>query len=184
MIDPVTNRYAEALFELARKQGCLDAVRADVTRLSEELSNATVRAFFFESQVTAETRREKLTGLLGGMHELTRNFVNLLFDKRRIEVLRDLGAAFHQRTLEQERAAEGVVESARPLGSSEIELLAKNVGDRLGKQVTLRNDVVPELVGGVRVLVENRMLDTSVQGRMDALRKRMLEAPLPGSSGT
>jgi F0F1-type ATP synthase delta subunit len=49
----------------------------------------------------------------------------------------------------------------------------------LEKKVALTNKVVPELVGGARVVAGNRMIDWSVQGRMDALRRRMLDARLP-----
>jgi len=91
MLDPVTTRYAEALFDLAKKGGVLDTVRGDVERLSGELASRSVSAFFFDARVSMETRREKMQPLLSGMHRLTRDFVALLFDKRREEVLRGLG---------------------------------------------------------------------------------------------
>ena len=56
--------------------------------------------------------------------------------------------------------------------------LAARIGPLLGKQVTLKNRVVPELIGGTRVTVANRMIDSSVAGRLEGLRRAMLEAPL------
>jgi F0F1-type ATP synthase delta subunit len=47
----------------------------------------------------------------------------------------------------------------------------------------LKNEIRPELVGGVRVIVASRMLDSSVQGRLAGLKKRMEEAPLPSAAG-
>ena len=49
---------------------------------------------------------------------------------------------------------------------------------RLRKRITLSNRVVPDLIGGVRVIVDNKMMDLSLRGRLEGLRKRMLEAPL------
>ena len=83
--------------------------------------------------------------------------------------------------LAESGTVEGVVESARPLGEVELEELRASLGARLGKQVRLENRTAPDLVGGVRVIVDNRMIDYSVQGRLGALRKRMLDAPLPSS---
>ena len=57
--------------------------------------------------------------------------------------------------------------------------MAAQLGVVLGKKVALKNKIVPELVGGARVVAGNRMIDWSVQGRMDALRRRMLDARLP-----
>ncbi len=179
MIDPVTNRYAEALFNLARSKDALDPVSEDIRRLAEEFRSESVASFFFDARVSIDARRSKLDPLLSGMHELTQNFVGLLFDKRREDVLRNLGDAFRRCLLRASGAAEGVVESARPLGASEIQDLEAALGRRLQKSVKLENRIVPELIGGVRVIVESRMVDLSLAGRLDGLRKAMKEAPLP-----
>src|SRR5262245_58660037 len=101
MIDLVTHRYAEALFHLVSAQGVLDAVRADIARLAPELEGSGKLADVFDERVPLEVRRKRIQERLTGAHVLTRNFVNLLFDKRRVEVLRGLAEAFHRRTLEQ-----------------------------------------------------------------------------------
>ena len=178
MIDPVTSRYGEALFRLARAKGALDDVRNDLERLARELATAANRSVF-DARIPRETRRERVRGLARSMHPLTQNLIELLFDKRREEVLRELARAFHRRLLEERGAAEGIVESARALGRAEVERLESSLGPRLKKKLTLENKIVPELVGGVRVVVESRMLDFSLAGRLEDLRKRLLVAPLP-----
>jgi F-type H+-transporting ATPase subunit delta len=179
MIDPVTTRYVEALFHLAKERGALDAVAADVRRLGGELSKPGVGAFFADARVSLETRRAKLEPLLAGAHELLRNLVGLLFDKRREAVLAGLGAAFHQRMLAEKGAAEGVVESARPLDRSDVERLEIELGRRLGLHLRLSNEVEPTLIGGVRVIVGAKMLDRSLRGRLEGLEKRLYAAALP-----
>ena len=127
-------------------------------------------------------RRSKLDTLLANMHAFTKNFVGLLFDKRRELVLRNLGAAWKRRSLIERGAVEGVVQSARELGSGEVAELAVALGRMLSKDVQLENQLVSDLVGGVRVFVDNRMLDCSVQGRLTTLRQKMLAAPLAGAA--
>jgi len=179
MLDPVTIRYTEALFGLARKRGVLPQVRADVARFARELAAPGPAAFFFDARVPAEKRRERIQPLLASAQPIFANFVNLVFERRREDVLRRLGEAFHQRALAEEGAAEGFVESARPLGENDLALLAQALGRRLGKKVTLDNRVNPDVVGGVRVVVGSKMLDYSLRGRMDGLKKKLLAAPLP-----
>lgn len=181
MIDPVTSRYAEALFGLAGARGALAAVRADVARLALELREGGALAFLFDERLALEARRARAGERLAGLHQLTQDFVNLVLDKRRVEVLRHLGAAFHRRDLEQRGAAEGVVESARALDAGELGRLAAALGPRLGKQLELANRIAPELIGGLRVVVESKMIDASVAGRLEGLRKQLLAAPLPRS---
>src|SRR5437867_1607733 len=101
MIDPVTSRYAEALFGLARARGALEAVRADVARLAGELREGGRLAFVFDERLPLETRKKRVAEPLSGSHPFTQNFVGLVLDKRRVEVLRHLGAAFHRRDLDE-----------------------------------------------------------------------------------
>ncbi len=179
MIDPVTSRYAEALHRLAKARGALEAVRADVQRLSGALAAGGQLASVFDERRPLATRRAQLLQSLAHAHPLTQDFVQLVLDKRRLEVLRRLGAAFHRRDLAERGAAEGVVESARPLDEVELGRLAAALGPRLGKELALENRIVPGLIGGLRVVVESKMIDASVAGRLEGLRKRLLAAPLP-----
>jgi len=183
MIDPVTSRYAEALFGLARKRGALEAVRADVRRLAELCAGDGAGAFVFDERLPLAERRKRFLERASGLSPLGADFLGLLFDKRRIEVLRHLGAAFHRRDLAERGAAEGVVESARKLAAEDLARLAATLGPRLGKELVLQNELRPELIGGLRVVVESRMLDASLAGRLEGLRKNLLAAPLPRLEG-
>lgn len=179
IIDPVTMRYTEALFELASERGLVDQVRSDVERLAQEVADEMVCAWLFDARIAQAERRAKLDAVTSAFHDLTRNFVGLLFDKNREVVLKDLGAAFRQRWLASRGAVEGWVESALALGSAEISELQAAIGARLGKEVVLENRINSHLMGGVRVFVDNKLIDYSVKGRMAGLRRRMLETELP-----
>ena len=180
-VDPVTRRYADALYELAAEKGQLDAVRSDVEALAVELDVPGVADWLFDARVEQTERRSKFALVTQSFSPLTQNLVQLLFDKNREGVLAHLESAFQARIRLEEGVAEGVVESPRPLGAGELAELEVSLGARLGKRVTLDNRMTSDLVAGVRVVVDNRMIDYSVQGRLEELRRRLLEAPLPSS---
>lgn len=177
-VGSVTARYAEALFELAREKGELDRIERDVDFLAGELSVDSVSGFLLDARIPIEEKRERLKFLQPHVHELTYNFVRLLLDKRRVDVLVGLGAAFHQRSLEERGAAEGWVECARPLPDAEMHQLGAFLGSELGKVVHLETRIVPDLIGGARVFVSNRMIDLSIQGRLEGLRTHLSGAQL------
>ena len=186
-LDPVTTRWTEALFRLAKRQGVLETVRADVERLGVELARPGLRDWLVGSGRTggarsAEERRAKLDELVAGAHALVRQFVSLLLDKRREEVLLELAEAFRRRMLVERGAVEGFVESVRPLAPAEVASLARTLDKDLGKEVLLETRSNPALIGGVRVVFGARMLDRSVQGRLDGLRSRLLAARLPAKA--
>lgn len=180
--DPVTTRWTEALFTLARGAGVLDQVGRDMQRLGEEVSGAGVRQFLLGGQVSRTEKASKLEGVLTSFHPYSRNFVRLLFDRRREAVLLSVSAAFRQRSLTERGVVEGVVECARPLDPAELSDLAATLSARLGKQVSLETRSNPSLVGGVRITVGASMIDRSVRGRLEGLRHRLQTARLP--SGT
>ena len=174
----VTTRYVEALFQLTLERGTIDAVEADVRRLAGEVGDPKVAAFLSDARVTNEEKISRLEPLLTSLDDLVADFVRLLFDKGRGAVLVEMGDAFRLRLLEHRGATEGRVESARPLEASQIDELAAAIGRQLGKDVVLENEVDPSLVGGVRVFVDNRMIDNSVQGRLNGLQRKLREARL------
>lgn len=177
--DVVAVRWIGALWNLAARQGATPAVATDMERLAAHFASAAARARLLHAGVDAAARRASVEGALVGCHELTRNFVALAFDKRREALLVDAPGAWRARARLANNEVEGVVETARPLGEPEIQKVAAQLGVVLGKKVALKNKIVPELVGGARVVAGNRMIDWSVQGRMNALRRRMLDARLP-----
>ncbi len=178
-VDPVTARWAEALFRLAKRTGVLDPVRRDVERLGTELARPGAAEWLSSGSRGSAERRSKLEALVASAHPLVKNLVGLALDRRREQVLAELAEAFRRRALVERGAVEGVVESARPIGQAELDRLAKALSVDLGKEVLLEARSNPDLVGGVRVLVGARMIDRSMQGRLEALRSRMLSARLP-----
>lgn len=175
-VGPVTSRYATALFELAREQGAIPEVQGDVERLAREVAGPA--AALFDARVPAAEKRRRIDALAADVHPLVANLLRLVFERRRLEVLRELGAAFRRLALADRGAVEGVAESARPLSSGDLAELAVSVGSRLAKQVILENRVAPDLIAGVRVFVDNKLIDQSALGRLDLLRRRMLAAPV------
>lgn len=183
ILDPVTSRWTGALFNLARRAGALEAVQRDVERIGSEVANPAVKSFLVGGNFARRERLASLDGLLVSFHPLTRSFVRLAFDRRREEILLHLAEAFRRRMLEESGVLEGVVLAPRTLGSLELGRLEQSLGARLGKRVRLESRVQPELVAGVRVYVGARMIDWSVQGRLEGLRRVLQEAPLPVPAG-
>ncbi len=180
ILDAVTVRWAGSLYGLAQKRGALSAVAQDVERLGAEIARPEVRRVLDTPRLAPATRRGAVDAGVRGMHVLTQNFVGLAFERGRAEVLLGLAEAFRRRILDEAGEVEGVVETARAMPASELDRVAADFGRVLGKKLILKNRVVPELVGGARVIAGNRMLDGSITGRLDALRRRLQEVPLPG----
>lgn len=179
ILDPVTTRWAEALLEIAKREDALDQVQSDTERLSREVAPAKVSAFLFGSSVPQGQRLEKMMPLIQELHPKTQSFVKLLFERRRQEVLRGIGEAFRKKVYDETGRVEGVVETPRELPDEDLRTLEAAIGKRLGKSVVLSQVTRPDLIGGVRVVVGARLFDSTVKGRLQAMREKLLAAPLP-----
>ncbi|MCC6405611.1 MAG: ATP synthase F1 subunit delta [Planctomycetes bacterium] len=175
---PVTVRFAGALFELSREKGSAAEVDRDVERIGAEFAEPSVRAYFADARVAHAEKRKQLERLGAACHALTQNFLRLLADKQRLSILPELATAYRRFVLRERGAVEGEVESARPLSAADLAEIATALTPYFKKQIVLTNRVEPALLAGARVVVENRMIDASAQGRLDALRAQMMAARL------
>jgi len=180
ILDPVTSRWAEALFEIAKKADALDQIQGDTQRLSGEVASPKVAAFLFGNSVPNDVRLSKMEPLLADLHPKTQSFVKLLFERRRQEVLAGIGEAFKRKVYSETGRIEGSVETPRELPDEDLRSLEAAIGKRLGKTVVLSQVTKPELLGGVRVVVGAHLFDSTVKGRLETMRAKLMAAPLPG----
>lgn len=164
--------YAEALFEVAAEQGAVDAWDRLLQSLAAAL-DAEARAFLASPVVKAAAKRDLLAGALGtdAPRPVLRLF-DLLIDRGRIAELPEVIARFHALAEARADAVEAVVETARELDEparKELEAAVRRLaGDR---PVRLKVRTNPELVGGVRVRIADRVFDASVAGKLARLRR-------------
>ena len=178
LIDPVASRWAHALYELASKKGSLDEVRKDMDLLKQALGSSRVSAFLGHSSIPLEQKEKLFSPLTQQLSKWTQNLVHMAFERRREGLLLSLPAAFQQREDELSGTVQGVVECVRELGQTEMSDLEKSLTAEFKKTVVLTQRKNPDLVGGVRIFVGAYMIDRSLSGRMEDLRRKLRTAPL------
>ena len=172
----LAKRYARAAFEAASEKGAVDAVAADLAKVDAALRDAAVRQMMLDPETKRDARRQALDKVMGQAHETSRSLVEVVLRRRREAILSDLSGAFMDLVRQQRGEVEGVVESAKPMADDQLRVLESSVSEVFGKRVTLRASVHPELIGGVRVRVENTLYDGSVATILDDLERRLMEA--------
>ena len=169
--------YSGALFEAARERGELEEVLSDLgefvaaLRESEEL-----RLFYYGGQVPERQKRRALDGLTEGMKTSTTNFLKVLVDNGREEILEEVLGRYEQLVKEHLGRIEVGVTTAVELSPDQLDRLKERLEETLeGKEVVLETNVDPELIGGVVFRFGGRMMDGSIRGRLESLREGMLE---------
>ncbi len=169
--------YAEALFEAAREREELEEVVDDLQEFVEALrENEELRLFFYGGQVPEREKRRAIDALTEGMALSTRNFLKVLSDNGREEILEEALSRYEELVKEHLGRIEVEVTTAVELSDEELDRLRERLGKILeGREVILHSNVNPDLLGGAVFRFGGRMLDSSVRGQLMSLREEMLE---------
>lgn len=173
---PQAKRYAQAAFDFAREQSALEAWLKDLQRAREVLGETSLRAYLEHPKVRLAEKFTILDTLLKGLNPGVVNLVRLLTARRAIAAIGPIGAEFQRLQdayLNRERAE---VVTAVPLSEAQRGQVAGRLSSLLGKEVILTARVDPAVLGGVIARVSDRVIDGSIRGRLEGLRKSLVEA--------
>jgi F-type H+-transporting ATPase subunit delta len=169
--------YAEALFEAAREREELEEALGDLqefveaTRESEEL-----RLFFYGSQIPEREKRRAIDALTEDIALSARNFLKVLSDNGREEILEGVLLRYEELVKEHLGRVEVEVTTAVELSEEELDRIRERLGRVLeGREVILQTRVDQDLLGGAVFRFGGRMVDSSVRGQLQSLREEMLE---------
>lgn len=171
LVDALTGQRADASSRLLKTIPVqLDAFE---TLLRE---NAELRILFSTPAISTTRKRAVLSELAPRLEldQLTRNFLSVVIQHERINLLGEIAAAF--RMLLDERTGWAVAEitTARPLDEAEKDQLAGALAARTGRQVRMNFALDPSLIGGVTARVGSTIYDGSVRGQLARLRADLM----------
>lgn len=171
--------YAEALMSVAQANNLIDRIGEDVASLLNLLKESAELQQFLGSPVVKAEDKKAVLGRIGGeqLHPYTRNFLNLLVDRRRIRFLEGICQQFQAllRKLNQTVLAE--VTSAVELNEGQQQAVREKVVAMTGAhQVELDARVDPDLIGGVIIKVGSQLIDASLRGQLRRIGLRLTSA--------
>ena len=169
--------YAEALFEAAHERDELVGVLEELQEFKDALEQSEeLRLFFYGGEVPERDKRRAIDGLTEGMTLSTRNFLKILSDNGREEILEEVLLRYEELVKEHLGRVEVEVTTAVELTDEKLERIRERLGRSLeGREVILQTSVDPNILGGAVFRFGGRMVDSSVRGRLASLREEMLE---------
>jgi F-type H+-transporting ATPase subunit delta len=174
--DLAAKRYAQAAFELAEPAGNLRDWQSALERIAAFMSERDVAAMLENTRVPEDAKLRLVAAGLADLPALPYNLARLLVHKRRTALARAIHEAFRQ--LVEERL--GIVRvravTAVPLSDSERQALIERLQSQTGREIILDTDVDPQLLGGVRFLLGDTLVDASTKARLEALRESLVGA--------
>lgn len=176
-MEEIAQVYARSLFEVARDEGVLDDVQVQLGMWADALAeNRELQVFFFSPRFTSAEKKEGIRKVIEGGDERFVNFLELLAERHRLPVTYRIRRAFDELWREEHKLLPVEVTSAVELDSSLVEEIGKRIEEKTGRRVELESRVNPDIIGGLVLRVGNKVLDASVHGRLERLRRQLTKA--------
>lgn len=163
----IARPYAEALF----KAGGDAAAAEQVSALAAVAGDARLRQFAGNPRVEAAQVFDLMIAVIKS--PLTRpvqNFLRTVLDNGRLDALPEIAAQFHALVNAQSGVSDATVYSAFPIDGAALADVVAVLEKRFARKLNASVVVQPELIGGIRVVVGDEVLDTSVKARLEQMK--------------
>ncbi len=177
-INPVAGKYARALLELANDQNLAESTGEDLAAVKQLLESLPQFATLLrDPAISARQRRDLLERAFRGQAtELLMNFLLVVNQHGRIADLGDLAEAYRQQLARQLGQVNVAVTVASELSGEQIDEVRERVGKALGKTPIISQEIDDSIIGGMVLRVEDSLIDASVRGQLNAMKRSLLSA--------
>jgi F-type H+-transporting ATPase subunit delta len=172
----VGKRYALALFNAAESDELTHQVQENLTLLSELWEkNEELRGFMEAPQISTEEKKKILqTSLSEKVSELLLQFLIFLLEKGRFPQIPEIAAYYRKLLKEKMGIVEARVTTASPLDEELTLSLKEKLQKKTGKKIDLILQTDPSLIGGIRVIIGNQIIDNSISSELCKLKENLL----------
>jgi F-type H+-transporting ATPase subunit delta len=173
---PVVARYARALLQLANKHQKAEAYRDELNGLGEVLkASPTFSSLIGDPAVSESTRASLLQRTFTGrVDPVVSNFLGLLNSKGRLGLLPDIIEEYAEQLEDQLGNIEVDVTVAQKLSSEQLEQVRQRVSKAIGRNAVVHQYVDEDIIGGLVIRVQDKLIDASVRHQLESMRKQLL----------
>jgi F-type H+-transporting ATPase subunit delta len=171
-IATIARPYAEALYKAVKSSPSADAgASAWIDELAAIAGNPQLLAFSDSPKATTDQVLGVITGIAKtAMPEIARNFLRTVVENGRLNAVPEIATQFRDLKNAQSGSSDAVVYSAFPIAADALADVKNSLEKRFGRKLNLSVALQPDLIGGIRVVVGDEVLDTSVKARLEQMK--------------
>ena len=166
----IARPYAEAVFRLAKQGNALPAWSDALNLIASVYQDPQMRATMDIPRVTAADVERLLLAICGERIDgAARNLIQLLVHNGRLSVLMEIRELFERLKLEDEGRVDAKISSAFPMEDAQRSQVVNLLSTRFKRKINATVTVDPDLIGGIKVEVGDKVWDASVRGRLQTM---------------
>lgn len=174
----VANRYAVALYELAKEHNVLDQLEQELKIVEKVVSeNPSFLTILKQPKITKDAKKALVKEVFQEASATIINTILLLIDRKREDLLLEIAEEFFLLANDARGIADAKVFSVRALTSDEEKALSDVFAKKVGKsELRIKNIVDNSLIGGIKLQIGNTIFDGSVKGKLERIERQLLSA--------
>jgi F-type H+-transporting ATPase subunit delta len=162
--------YAEALFQVALK-GDLTQAGNELDALAAVAADPQLRRFADAPSAGDAQVFDVITSVVKTpLSDTSKNLLRTVIDNGRLSVLSEIAAQFHVLVSERSGVSDATVYSAFPIAPAQLSDVVATLEKRFKRKLNASVELQPDLIGGIRVVVGDEVLDTSVKARLEQMK--------------
>ena len=166
----IARPYAEAVFRLAKQGNALQAWSDALNLIATVYQDLQMQAAMANPKVTSADIERLLLAICGErIDDVARNLIQLLVHNRRLSVLAEIRELFEQLKLQDEGKLDAKISSAFPMEDAQRSQVVNLLSSRFKRKINATVTVDPDLIGGIKVEVGDKVWDASVRGRLQTM---------------
>ena len=165
----IARPYAEALFKASSSD--LTGAALWVDALNEVAKNPQLLQFADNPNVTAAQVFDVIVGVAqAALPEQAKNFLRTVIENGRLAVLPEIAAQFRVMKNASGGSSDAMVYSAFAIDGAALSDLTLTLEKRFNRKLNVAVQLQPDLIGGIRVVVGDEVLDSSVKARLEQMK--------------
>ena len=172
----IARPYAEAAFRLAREKNTLDRWSQMLRLLDIVVQDERIARCIGDPNVSGRQLESLVLGVCGEQLDGPgRNFVQVLVQNDRLSVVPEIRALFEDLKREHEGILEAQITSAFVINDEQKSQLVRRLESKYQRKVSAQVSVDPQLIGGVKIVVGDKVLDATVRGKLAAMAAALMK---------
>lgn len=175
MFNEVASRYARALYSLSLDNNNLEEVKKEAKEILDVLNASDdLIALLSNEFLSIEERQGVARQVLKGVNEDILAMIDIIIKNHRVKYLKDVLEAFVSDVNSYQGVKEGLIYSSVPLDKNTISRIEKAISKKEGITIYLKPIVDQTLIGGVRVLINDHIYDSSIVSQIERMKRKIL----------
>ena len=171
-------RYANALFQLAKEAKVLDSVSDELNKIKQLMETDTEFASTIKNPSVSKKNKINIFDIISEkleLSKLTKNFIGVIINKNRINYLLNIAQSFENLISVHKGNRVAKITSAQTLSDEQLQEIKTNLNQKFDSDFNLNVNVDPNLIGGLKIQIGSQMIDSSIKNQLQLLKEKMKE---------